>query len=116
MLYILIAAIALGVGSYIYNGGTPEPRDSEYLRVYKITHANKLSDEAILQERKEDEVTRLKWKATNSMLDDELSRRGLNANEYKMQKALDQTLFYNKHYDEDMSVSDFVDMQYPKSK
>jgi len=112
MSYILVLFLVLGAGSYLYNGGTPEQDDKHYIQKYRVLNATDMTDAEILEEREEDRKSAETWKVSNKLLADELAKRGIEHKIYKAQYHLDQLLFHNAYYDDNMTVEEFVNKQY----
>lgn len=110
---MVLIAIPLLLGSlWLNDWKTPERNDADYIRVYKITHADGKSDEEILEERQENRESTARYAHTNKLLADELGKRSIEHSVYKAQYHLDQILFHNAYYENNLTVGEFVDSQY----
>jgi hypothetical protein len=108
---MIVVTVVLMVGSYVWNDySTPRSTDDQYITKYRILNATKMTDEEILTERAEDDASRIKWKHTNSLLQDEVNKQGKEElyKSWTMQKQLYQIQFYNAYYEHGVSAEEFV--------
>jgi len=111
MFWFTVIAVPMMVGSlWLNDWSTPREDDASYIRTYRILNATKMTDKEILAERAEDDASRVKWKHTNKLLQDEVTKQGKDElyKEYTLQKQLLQIQFHNSYYEDNMTVEEFV--------
>ena len=107
-----VAVAGIMYASWLWNGKTtPRLSDSEYVKQERV-FGREGSDAEILAYRAVHEANVAKWKVTNDMLAKELDKRGLPKGDFTAQKSLEQIMFFNKYYDDNVTVEEFVNSQY----
>ena len=98
------------VGLWLHGWETPRQTDNQYLKEYRLLHATKMSDEQILNERKEAELNKAKWKYSNELLKQEMTKQGKEQlyKDWTIQKQIYQVQFFSEYYEHNITADAFV--------